>query len=59
MISKDLLTVKALTENKNRTDIKAVWKYGENINIFYLLGILETIKADLLEQIKRDNYKNA
>ena len=46
-VEKVLLTVMA---NKNiNGDINIEWEFGENINTYYLIGILEVIKQQLID----------
>ena len=49
LMKKELLQVNIVCDSKGKHSIE--WKYGHNIEAYQLIGILESIKLDLLDRM--------
>ena len=56
-VEQTLLTVKSFKDNESETPI-ITWDFGDRTNAYFLIGVLELIKQDLLDEINLQSQKN-
>ena len=53
-----LLILKSYTDNKTETP-KLFWNFPDKTNCYFLVGVLEHIKQDLLDHIDSESENNS